>query len=176
MSRWYARSKWLWLPWALFPAMALAQPKQADPCSDAKSHQFDFWIGRWEVSSNGKRAGTNKIVAILDGCVLQETWTGSGSPNSRGTSLNYYNPATGKWHQFWVWQSGVPLPTLSGEYADGKMVLAGHGPNPKGEMLHHRISWYNNQDGTVRQHWQISRDGGKSWRTSFDGLYRKKSP
>ncbi len=156
-------------------APAWAQDQSGGPCSDAKSHQFDFWIGEWEVTANGKLAGTNRIEPILGGCVLQENWTGAGASGTSGTSLNYYNPTTGKWHQFWVWQSGVPLPMLSGEYEDGKMVLEGKGPNSKGEMLHHRISWRNNEDGSVRQHWEISKDDGKTWQTSFDGLYRKKS-
>ena len=35
-------------------------------------------------------------------------------------------------------------------------------------------TWYDNADGTVRQHWEQSKDGGKSWTTAFDGLYKKK--
>jgi len=40
--------------------------------------------------------------------------------------------------------------------------------------VRNRISWHDNSDGTVRQHWETSADAGKSWQTAFDGLYRKK--
>ena len=35
-----------------------------------------------------------------------------------------------------------------------------------------RITWTPNADGSVRQHWETSTDDGKTWKTSFDGLYR----
>ena len=37
-------------------------------------------------------------------------------------------------------------------------------------------TWTPNPDGTVRQHWEISSDAGKSWTTAFDGLYRRAPP
>jgi hypothetical protein len=40
--------------------------------------------------------------------------------------------------------------------------------------VHHRVAWYDNPDGTVRQWWESSTDGGATWETAFDGLYRKK--
>ena len=166
-GRFFLIHAFVWL--ALFHVSAFAQP---GGCSDEKSHQFDFWIGEWEVTSQGQLAGTNSIRPILDGCVLQETW--SGSSGSKGTSLNFFNPSSGKWHQLWVWKNGTTLPPLSGGYHQGKMVLEGQAPNQKGVLTWHRISWHDNDDGTVRQHWETSVDDGKSWSTLFDGLYRKK--
>lgn len=155
----------------LLPVAAASQA--AGGCADAeKSHQFDFWIGEWDVFANDKQAGTNSIRPILDGCVLQETWSGAGG--SAGSSFNFYNPQTGKWHQFWVWRAGTTL-DLSGEYKDGKMVLKGESKDREGKSVMNWITWTDNPDGTVRQHWQQSRDGGKTWATSFDGLYKKRS-
>ena len=165
--------------WALvfFTAMLLAIPAtMAQPvgaCADEKkSHQFDFWIGEWEVTAGGKLAGMNSIQPILDGCVLQENWKGSGG--SAGSSLNHFDPSTGQWHQFWVWRNGTIL-KLSGGFKDGKMVLEGESKGQDGKKIRNRITWYDNADGTVRQHWQQSTDKGKTWTDSFDGLYRKKS-
>jgi len=149
----------------------LAQPKG---CSDAeKSHQFDFWIGEWEVTSNGKLAGHNSIQPILGGCVLQETWRGASG--SAGTSLNYYNPSTKQWHQFWVWRNGTTLPLLSGEYRDRAMTLYGETKDKQGHPIRMRITWTHNEDGTVRQLWEQTGDEGKTWKTLFDGLYTKSS-
>ena len=144
---------------------------EPDPCADKKSHQFDFWIGEWNVTADGKSVGTNSIQPILDGCVLQETW--SGAQGSAGSSFNFYNPQTGKWHQFWVWRNGTTL-DLSGEYTEGKMVLTGDAKSQDGKPRKNRITWHYNDDGNVRQHWEQSTDAGKTWTTAFDGLYRKK--
>jgi hypothetical protein len=79
----------------------------------------------------------------------------------------------GKWRQYWVWRNGTTL-ELTGEYRDGKMILSGESKDARGKPVRNRITWYANDDGTVRQHWEQSTDRGKSWKTSFDGLYRRK--
>lgn len=151
-------------------SLAVAQP--APGCSDEKSKQFDFWIGEWDVTADGKVAGTNGIRPILDGCVLQENWVGAGG--SAGSSFNFYNPSTKKWHQYWVWRNGTVLDS-SGGYSDGKMILEGSSTGKDGQKVENRITWYDNEDGTVRQHWETSTDGGKTWGTAFDGLYTKQA-
>ena len=140
------------------------------PCSHVDSHQFDFWIGEWDVYVGDDLGGTNSIRPILDGCVLQENWR--GARGSAGSSFNFYNPRKGKWQQFWVWRVGTTL-ELEGEYADGKMILEGVSIDAEGNSVNNRVTWYDNEDGTVRQHWQTSKDG-EAWETAFDGLYRKR--
>jgi hypothetical protein len=54
------------------------------------------------------------------------------------------------------------------------MVLTGETVRPGGVQQMERITWTPNADGTVRQHWEQSADGGKTWETAFDGLYRRK--
>ncbi len=148
----------------------LASPASegAGQCADERSRQFDFWIGEWEVWADGELAGHNTIEPILDGCVLQESWRGRSG--SAGSSFNFFNPRTGRWQQFWVWRQGTTL-ELEGEFAGGKMVLEGESVDAEGHPVRHRITWYANSDGTVRQHWQTARDAG-DWQTAFDGLYR----
>ena len=141
------------------------------PCADEKSHQFDFWIGDWEVFAGEDLAGRNSIQPILDGCVLQESWR--GSRGSAGSSLNFYNPQKGKWQQFWVWRNGTTL-ELEGELENGNMLLSGTTVDKEGKETLHRVTWYDNPDGTVRQWWETSSDGGDTWETAFDGHYRQK--
>ncbi|HEX9660133.1 MAG TPA: hypothetical protein VGA18_07520 [Rhodothermales bacterium] len=156
----------------LFLTMGSLAAAQTPMCADSvKSHQFDFWIGDWEVTAGGKLAGHNVIEPILDGCVIQENWTGAGG--SAGSSLNFYNPQTDGWEQFWVWRRGTTIHTKGG-YSDGKMVLEGETTDEQGQTRLNRITWYDNDDGTVRQHWQMSSDGGETWTDAFDGLYTKR--
>lgn len=146
-------------------------PAQQKGCSDDKSHEFDFWIGEWEVSAGDQVAGHNSIQPILDGCVLQESW--SGAKGSAGSSFNFYDPQAKKWRQMWVWRNGTTL-ELEGDYADGKMVLEGESVDAKGKKIRNRITWYDKPDGTVRQHWEVQSTGDTEWKTAFDGIYRKK--
>ena len=37
-----------------------------------------------------------------------------------------------------------------------------------------RTTWTPNPDGSVRQHWESSTDGGETWTTVFDGVYTRK--
>ena len=63
---------------------------------------------------------------------------------------------------------------LSGNLEKGNMVLwSDVMKNQKGEPYRNRITWTPNADGTVRQHWEMTKDEGKTWATLFDGLYKK---
>ena len=137
------------------------------PCSSAEARQFDFWIGEWDVHAAGKLAGKSSIQSILNGCTIYEQYDGVNGYS--GKSFNVYDTRSGKWRQFWIDKTGLLL-QLEGNYADGKMVLSGSSLMEEKEVLN-RITWTDNADASVRQHWEISKDGGKSWETGFDGLY-----
>lgn len=136
-----------------------------------ESRQFDFWVGEWTVTTpDGKPAGSSRIELIANKGGLLENWEGAGG--SSGKSLNAYNRSRKQWQQFWVGTGGSVL-ELNGGLVDGRMILsAEHAVGGKPTL--ERITWTPNADGTVRQHWEQSVDGGKTWTTAFDGLYRKK--
>ncbi len=154
-------------------ATALAQTPQpqAPPCAAPEYRQFDFWIGDWEVYVGENFAGTNRVDRILDGCVLMENWV--GSKGGKGHSFNVYDSQTGKWEQTWV-DNGGGVVHFYGNYAEGKMALAGTTYGAKGEPQPTKLTFWNNADGTVRQLWESSADAGKTWTVLFDGLYKKK--
>jgi hypothetical protein len=158
------------------PAMAQEQQDEntvaPPPCSARPYHQFDFWIGDWNVTENGQMAGTNSIEPILGGCALLENWQGSGPGGIRGSSFNIYDQARDQWHQTWVDASGTLL-QLDGGWHGGSMILQGERPSADGNgTTTHRITWTPLGDGTVRQLWDASRDG-QTWTVLFDGLYQK---
>ncbi|HVG04108.1 MAG TPA: hypothetical protein VM937_04120, partial [Burkholderiaceae bacterium] len=64
----------------------------AKPCALPQHRQFDFWVGEWDVTQNGKIAGRNSIRSILNGCALREDWSGTGG--FTGSSLNFYDEET----------------------------------------------------------------------------------
>ena len=161
------------------PGIARSQAptvKAPPPCAASEHRQFDFWLGAWEVGDpKGKPLGRSRVEAILDDCVLLENW--DSATGFAGKSFNLYNRDTGKWEQFWVDQSGARL-HLSGGLVDGAMVLRGVQDKPNTETKqaqHERITWTPNVDGSVRQVWETSKDDGKTWVVSFDGVYRRAS-
>jgi len=155
---------------------AAAAPAGAPPhCDTALYRQFDFWAGDWDVTSagDGSVAGTNNVTLTLDGCVLQEHWRGAGG--SEGTSFNIWDRADARWHQLWVDNHGMRL-DLAGGLRDGNMVLEGaERKGPRGGTMRDRITWTPMPDGRVRQHWEQTRDGGATWTTAFDGLYKRRA-
>lgn len=73
-------------------------------CAGAAHRHFDFWRGSWEVRADGDRVGRNEIRVVAGGCGLEEAWR--GADGGRGRSLNYYDPADGRWHQLWLGSGG----------------------------------------------------------------------
>lgn len=141
----------------------------ADACGAEAYRQFDFWIGDWEVRNpDGEVVGHNTIERILNGCALRESWR--GKQGSVGYSFNTYDQSAGEWHQTWVDANGMLL-RLDGGLVNGRMVLRGEMPTRDAGMAKTRIIWTPKDDGTVRQHWEASKDGGKTWETVFDGHY-----
>lgn len=151
-----------------------AQSNQSCACCKPAFRQFDFWLGDWETYKPGTDTllGTNHIVLLQDSCIIQENWT-SANPAYTGTSYNFYNPQTGKWHQTWIDNQGGSL-LLSGKLEGESMVLYSETMTSKnGAPYQNRITWTPRPDGSVRQHWEVSKDDGKTWSTAFDGIYKK---
>jgi hypothetical protein len=146
-------------------------PPPAPRSLPPESRQFDFWLGEWDVTTpDGKPAGSSKIELIANRAGLLENWTGSGGYT--GKSLNAYNAARKQWQQYWIGTGGGVL-ELAGGLVEGNMVLVGE-HEVRGQHLLERITWTPHADGSVRQHWEQSTDGGKTWTDAFDGLYCRK--
>lgn len=152
-------------------ALALGE-RVTKPCLHTpENRQFDFWAGEWDVEMGGQQAGTNSVKQILDGCVIFENW--AGARGGTGKSFNFYNAARRKWQQTWVDSTGSVL-ELAGEYKDGKMQFSGETLQTDGSTMQHRLTFFNLSTERVRQFWEQSTDGGKTWTIAFDGIYIRK--
>jgi hypothetical protein len=157
---------------ALAAAGAQAQNAVPAPCTGAEHRQFDFWIGNWDVfGPAGKKVGESRIEGFAGGCGVAEYW--SATSGVTGRSLNLYDVLDKQWHQAWVDSSGSRL-LLDGRFTDGKMVLSADSPGKGGTTVRQQVTWSQHPDGSVRQLWQSSGDGGKTWTTAFDGKYVRK--
>ena len=156
---------------AFVSLLALAAPSLAQAaCPDLAYKQFDFWLGDWNVATaEGKLVGRDHVEKAYGGCVLQEHWT--SVDGGTGGSLSLYDVSRKLWHQTWVDSTGT-LVVLEGNLKDGHMVLAGEMVTPEGKRQQDRMSW-TPMSGKIRQLWETSEDGGKSWKIIFDVYYTK---
>jgi len=140
-------------------------------CAD-EYHQFDFWIGEWDVfDTTGNQVGQNTIKREQDGCVLQENWI---SKNSTGTSYNYFNATDSTWNQVWVDNQAGSL-VLKGEFSDGAMRLRSNLlKGKKVPYYRNEIVWILHTDGSVSQQWNILDEQDAVLTIAFLGIYRKK--
>ena len=152
----------------------LSAQQRPQPCTGPEYRQFDFWVGDWTVTDSAGTVtmGTNRITSEEAGCLVHEHWSGAGG--GTGQSFNFYNRAKKQWEQVWVASSAGGNLHITGAFDGTSMVLIGERPGPNGAVVQNRIRWTPQPDGRVRQTWESSTDGGKSWTVSFDGFYKKK--
>jgi len=159
-------------------AVASAQPSSAaHACEkDPAYHKLDFWLGHWDVvdPQDGTMGGTNFIEKILDGCALIENWHELDPRGADGKSLFYYQKATHRWKQVWVTAAGpIKEKRLIEEFKDGGVRFQGEIPRPDGSSYLDRTTLTPLPRDRVRQVIEISRDGGRTWETTFDAEYRR---
>jgi tetratricopeptide (TPR) repeat protein len=149
----------------------------ACPCENLPAaRDFDFWLGEWDVyptANPGVKAGYNRISRRSSGCVILEEWESAGPHN--GVSINYFDPATGKWNQKWAGSGQDIVEFYDGSYADGTMRFKFDSPAPAGGVAPTgRLTFTNLGPDKVRQHSEQSSDGGKTWMTLYDFTYIKR--
>jgi hypothetical protein len=143
------------------------------PCEqEEKFREFDFWVGEWEVhTADGRTAGKNVIESSQRGCVLIESWAGAGG--STGISMNYLDKTTDEWVQVWTDAGGSQI-VMRGGLTDAGMLLEGqiHYVS-NGITAPFRGLWTPQPGGRVRQFFEQSDDGGKTWKPWFEGFYTR---
>ncbi|MDE3201656.1 MAG: hypothetical protein KGN79_12130 [Acidobacteriota bacterium] len=156
-------------------AEAQSVPQKVPPCDAPEFHQFDFWLGDWNVvgTRTGKVAGTSHIERAMGGCVIWENWTSAGS-GYFGKSYNTYNVLLKRWEQYWV-DNVAGVMFFHGELKDGVMdYWTDDVPQKDGKMLRRHLQFFNEGPDKVRQFSQGSNDGGKTWFVEYDLTYNRR--
>jgi hypothetical protein len=154
--------------------LALLLPAAAHAaCADLTYRQFDFMLGDWNVATaDGKLVGRDHIEKTYGSCVVQEHWT--SVDGGTGGSVSMYDLSRKLWHQTWVDSTGT-LVVLEGGLKGSAMVMTGQMVQD-GKHQMDRMTWTPVQVGgtnKIRQLWETSSDGGKTWMTIFDVYYSK---
>ncbi|MEO7982484.1 MAG: tetratricopeptide repeat protein [Bacteroidota bacterium] len=164
-----------------FKELKMVAAENAYPCKkDPRSRNFDFWVGDWDVYTTGttKLIGRSLIEKASGECMILENWTSVGL-TYEGKSINYVDPASGKWEQDWVGSDGTGQHVskfYNGEYKDSAMRFSFERTLPNGIRLIGKFIFFNQGADQVRQFNEVSQDGGKTWVPQYDYTYirRKK--
>lgn len=158
---------------ATSPVSTVRAQEQAPPagCNTPEYRQFDFWLGRWEVTVDGKQAGDNVISKEEGGCLIVERW--ADVAGGTGQSYNYYEPHSKSWRQVWV-SDYMTIDYSGGFDDDGSMVLEGHVVyRHNGQRVPILGRWTPLEDGTVRQYVEQFDDTKGAMVPIFTGIYKR---
>ena len=140
-------------------------------CTTPESHQFDFWVGDWDVFDVDKPTtlvARAHVDRILGGCVLREDYR--DTEGHMGQSFSVYEAPRHNWHQSWVTNRGQLL-LLDGNRRDGAMVLSAVERTADGSNRQVQGTW-KEVPGGVRETAARSADGGSTWTPWFDLMFR----
>lgn len=155
---------------AVLPAMAAAQTPA--PCATPESHQFDFWVGKWEVFPAGHpetKVADSLIEKLYGDCAIRENWMPLKGGN--GGSFSAWVPEKKVWRQTWIAAGGFA--DFTGGWNGKAMVIEGVWPQPGHPEQLTRMTYTPHADGSVEQAGQTSDDGGKTWQPGFDLIYMR---
>jgi len=143
----------------------------AAACDAPEHRQFDFWLGRWDVTNDGKVIATSTIERFADGCAVLESYTQADGYS--GKSINFYDAALKRWRQTWADSNGNSSEWV-GELRNGAMRFDGEAHRADGAKVTRNMTFTPLPDGSVRQKSDRSPDGGKTWLPGYDFVYVKK--
>jgi hypothetical protein len=158
-------------------AQTSTPPAPPNPCAAPEQKQLDFWVGEWDLTWPSANAGetgngTNSIHRIMDGCVVQENFSGLAA-HLRGTSVSTFDTNAGKWKQTWVDNEGGYL-DFTGEFRNGQMILQREAAGPNGAKFLQRMVWKNITANEFDWSWEASRDDGKTWQVQWPIHYKRR--
>jgi hypothetical protein len=138
-------------------------------CAGPAYRSADFLLGEWRVqATNGLDIGRSSITAELSRClVLEELSTPKGY---HAQAFLSFARGSATWSRTYMDSEGQRI-FLQGAPAAGGLVLNGTAALPNGERVMTRVTWTETAAGTLEQLWEVSRDGGASWKVDQTLVY-----
>lgn len=177
----------------LKPLVAFQSVVDSTNCNNDEAHQFDFWIGEWDINQtiiqkDGSWIETKahtSVSPILNGCALEEHWSGdvkffwmgmdSVKP-MKGFSIRYFDVNAKKWDIYWMDNFGLNFGNASkGIFKDGKGEFFSERKTENGKQIS-RITFSNIKENSVHWDLAISNDDGKNWATIWNMEMKRSSP
>ena len=145
----------------LEPAAPLAVGVCSNPVRP-RFFDFDFTLGDWTVSrrSGGETTvvGRSKIARTLDGCLLEERFTGDSHPVYESIGFGSFDVAFRRWHREYVDSRGARVILANGALLNGAMVLTGESI-VGAATINYRVTWTRVSDAQFTVRWESSTNG-----------------
>jgi hypothetical protein len=151
-------------------------------CSSPDYHQFDFWIGQWDIKQKILKAdGTwfeagarTNVSPILGGCAIMEEWHGDvfffwegmEKPEPlKGFSVRAFDGKTNQWTISWMDTLHLRFSEFEGTFRDGRGEFFRKRPNEQKKETITRITFSDITPASVHWDLAVSTDDGQSWKT-----------
>jgi hypothetical protein len=162
----------------IFAATEATQPvPTAGACDTPQHHQFDFWVGDWQVFD----ADTNKLVAFdrvekhSEGCIVQQNLSFVTDlyrrPGAKyrlsGISVNRFDGEA--WLELWADNQWGAIALRGSPDENGSMVLKTIIPSRNRDL---KLVWEKAPGGSVRILQYVAPAGSGKWEKYGDLIYR----
>jgi len=159
-------------------ATAQTAPPPGALCETAAHHQFDFWVGDWQVFDtldHDALVGYDHVVKEADGCIVQQNlqmlsdlYRRPGVPYRMfGLSVNRFDGE--HWLELWADNQWGAIALSGAPDARYAMVLTTIIPSRQRDL---RLVWDRHPDGSVEIYQYIAPTGTGKWEKYGDLLYR----
>ncbi|MEP6616716.1 MAG: hypothetical protein ABJA57_09070 [Ginsengibacter sp.] len=157
----------------LLPLFRLEAQNGQKPCTANEIHQFDFWVGEWDLTWNDTSHGTNKIDRLFGNCGVHENFF-DPAMSYKGESWSVFNPNSKTWQQTWVDNQGGYI-ALSGNFENGEMKLSTQpGKIANGKEMISRMVYFNILSNSFDWRWEATTDQGATWKTNWLIHYKRR--
>jgi len=107
----------------------------------ARAKTARILAGQWDLTWPGEKEGDldhgiNSVLRVLDGCAIEQNFSGGVGMHLRGRTLLIFDTASDKWKQTWLDNDGGYL-NFTCEFKDGQMILA---PRPCGATVRRSVN------------------------------------
>jgi hypothetical protein len=151
-------------------------------CSRPEYHQFDFWIGQWDIKQKILKAdGTwfeadahTNVSPILDNCALMEEWQGDvfffwegmqKPERLKGFSVRAFDGKTNQWTISWMDTRHLRFSEFEGNFHGRRGEFFRKRLNEEKKETITRITFSDITPASVHWDLAVSTDNGQSWKT-----------
>jgi hypothetical protein len=155
-----------------------APPATAPPCDTPQHHQFDFWVGDWQVfdATNNTLVAFDRVEKQSEGCIVEQNLSFVTDLYRRpgvkyrlsGISVNRFDGEA--WLELWADNQWGAIALRGSPDENGSMVLRTIIPSRNRDL---KLVWEKQSDGSVRVLQYVSPAGSGKWEKYGDLIYRR---
>jgi hypothetical protein len=161
----------------LHSAAAAESPPPGALCNSPEHHQFDFWVGDWQVfdATTHQLVGFDHVAKLAEGCIVQQNlsmltdlYRRPGVPYRMfGISVNRFDGE--QWLELWADNQWGAIALKGAPDAKAAMVLTTIIPSRNRDL---RLVWEKQVDGSVEIFQYVAVAGSGKWEKYGDLVYR----